>query len=170
MVYFRTKNTNVRLSLKALKWTFLVYFIAISVGILRPFWYFKAIWYILWSIGTYFPSLICYILQPGVDSPLVKIRPILSPWPLTNCMYIGSLRTNFPCICYHARWQILRYVCICVEFPYALIQLRFSPPSFDTGAWNLVKCGNLQSHLNKFGLAKVWTRVSQMTQKQYIHY
>jgi hypothetical protein len=53
-----------------------------------------------------------------------------------------------------------------------LIRLGVSPPSFDTSAWNGVmggSCQNLYS-LKKFGLAEVWTRVSQMTQQHSIQY
>jgi hypothetical protein len=55
---------------------------------------------------------------------------------------------------------------------HTLIRLGVSMPSFDTGARNGVLCGSRQSHepLNKFGLAKVWARVFQMTHRCSIHY
>jgi hypothetical protein len=54
---------------------------------------------------------------------------------------------------------------------HAIIQLGVSLPSFNTSAQNWVLCGSQQSHysLNKFGLAKVWTRVYQLTHWRSIH-
>jgi hypothetical protein len=53
---------------------------------------------------------------------------------------------------------------LCIKL-HALIRLGVTPPSFDTGAWNVELCGARQSH---WSLKKFWTWVSPMTHRRWV--
>jgi hypothetical protein len=55
MVCFQTKNPNLGTFWRVLQWKILAYFMIIW-SILRQ--YFRAIWYILWFFGIFFPILV----------------------------------------------------------------------------------------------------------------